>query len=1128
MAEFNEEQTNFYNSLISQNIDAQTANDLTTGKLSAADYKASLEKNKTNTQEEMFEAEGYDVKLMTETKAKIAKKTKQANEGAASQDISQESIYLADYKPSKKDIVKSYGINADIDNELPKGIRLALGLGIANEDLAVIDAKKLYKKYLIEDKEYDKDLVESLDEKLQFKYQELPDPSGKGKTRVFTYRVPEELGGTNKWTVTNSPTILPTAGDLAAIAGDVGVVAAAVGGGIAGSTVTPIIGTAIGSATATGLAELTKLYTGRLKYDLASGLDDDKFFDMAIKQAALTAGIDLIATPAFLVAGQSVKKMFMTAAMDKISPETIENMIKSGKFDDNLMKNLDEAKAILKDNGISEELADEYLAVNVAKAFKNPALKPKDDAFEKITFSEGEEMAKKSVRISEVERKLIKRMSGLDDVNISSGQKDEIINDISARIRSIRQTELDDVAAQVKLAEGKVDVIKKDLLPDPEISYIDNIGITFNDLTQGVKKQLSFLEKKIDSGAKKNNIRVDVKTKDSVKILNTVIKDHNEKLIKKMKVPDKKNGLINNKEYMKEYQANQYVKTMEETLAGYAGRGETVSVSQILKDGLKSLENMSFKQAVTWRAILRGAEKNKALPQPVLDSIRKVKGAFNESINDATSGNLALANDVAKFDSLMVNYRGSFLNQLADEIGAGPGKAVTSQIVGRVGKNRSIFETFVNSTNESVDQAFRLKNLIDSNQLSVSQINKINNSLYENYFNKVVPKKTGGLGVETHDEFIKKYGENYQLILGNEKYSKFVKSNKDALKVMDDAVAKQIAIRTSVSEALPGMPVNILDNGVGTSIVDQLLTKMKSNDVTQLIKNLSKSQDGLAIIKETRQIMVFKMLNDSYLTNSQGQVLNGRINGIKLDEFLTDNKEILDQLFSKEFTSTFRQVSSSLRLLQDDSLLGSINALSLKDAATTAGQFIDIFAGPLNHKRLVVNRLATLFEKFKMGGDNINLLMDYKMAIEAAKKNALGGNYNLIFDTLGKSNKPVYRSLLTRLRRAIYSKDSILGYKRKFKGINSQTLLTKEYLKEKSNIDEKGNQTFTKNYEDPMPDEPDVFTAVDNVLSSLGKNAKNEVITRTGRLLTQFKDAWFKDEGLNVDYKEQEFNKKLK
>jgi len=172
--------------------------------------------------------------------------------------------------------------------------------------------------------------------------------------------------------------------------------------------------------------------------------------------------------------------------------------------------------------------------------------------------------------------------------------------------------------------------------------------------------------------------------------------------------------------------------------------------------------------------------------------------------------------------------------------------------------------------------------------------------------------------------------------------------------------------------------------------------------------------------------------------------------------------------------------------------------------------------------------MATLFEKFKMGGDNINLLMDYKMAIEAAKKNALGGNYSLIFDTLASSNKPVYRSLLTRLKRAIYSKDSILGWKRNYKGINVQTLATKEYLKEKSNIDEKGNQTFNKKYEDPMPDEPDVTTAVDNVLSSLGKNAKNEVLTRTKRLIKSFWNSWMKDDGLNVDYKEQEFNERLK
>ena len=66
-----------------------------------------------------------------------------------------------------------------------------------------------------------------------------------------------------------------------------------------------------------------------------------------------------------------------------------------------------------------------------------------------------------------------------------------------------------------------------------------------------------------------------------------------------------------------------------------------------------------------------------------------------------------------------------------------------------------------------IKKIFRLKNIIDSGQLTVANTNKINNALYENYFNKVFPKKSGGKGLETHDEFIRKYGENYRLILKN-------------------------------------------------------------------------------------------------------------------------------------------------------------------------------------------------------------------------------------------------------------------------------------------------------------------------------------------------------------------------
>ena len=134
-------------------------------------------------------------------------------------------------------------------------------------------------------------------------------------------------------------------------------------------------------------------------------------------------------------------------------------------------------------------------------------------------------MAAKSVRINDTEQKLIKQLSGLDNVKISSSQKDDIVNEISAKIRDIRQTEINEAANKVKLAEGNINIVKRDLLPDTETSYIDNIGITFNDLNFNVKNTLSALETSINRSAVKNNVRVNVNAKDSIKVINKVIND---------------------------------------------------------------------------------------------------------------------------------------------------------------------------------------------------------------------------------------------------------------------------------------------------------------------------------------------------------------------------------------------------------------------------------------------------------------------------------------------------------------------------------------------------------------------------------------------------------------------------
>ena len=323
MAELNEFQKESYNIYIGNKIDPETAEKLATGELSAADWEASQSKKPLKTEEQEISDAGYNVELIDKTKQEVKKKRSNITNSAAADDFSGESFMFQEYEPSKKDLVQSYGIGAETKDELPKEVRFALSMGLNNEQLQVRDAKKLYiNEYLLEYKKLDKALVDQYSDQIEFKYQELNDNNvgaGDGKTKVFTYKVPKELGGTGKWNTTNAPTLFPTGGDVSAIAGDVATVASAVAGGIGGSFVTPIVGTAAGSAGATFTSELTQLMIGRYVYGLGEDIKEDDWMKAAMVEAGIVAGIDLVATPAFLLVGQGIKKAVLTAAKDKLS-----------------------------------------------------------------------------------------------------------------------------------------------------------------------------------------------------------------------------------------------------------------------------------------------------------------------------------------------------------------------------------------------------------------------------------------------------------------------------------------------------------------------------------------------------------------------------------------------------------------------------------------------------------------------------------------------------------------------------------------------------------------------------------------------------------------------------------------
>ena len=1102
MAELTEYQKESYNIYIGNDIDSETATKLATGELSAADYKKSKISKAPLTEDQVLTNAGYDIELMDTTRAKVKKNKARAASSAAADDYSGESLYLDEYSPSKKDIVNAYGIGTDVKNELPKEVRFALSMGLSNESLQIQDAKKLYiNEYLIEDKGYSKEEIDKYSDGIEFKYQDLKDSivgAGDKKTKIFKYKVPKELGGTGKWNTTNAPTLLPTSGDMSAIAGDIVTVSSAIAAGVGGSFVTPVIGTAVASSGATFTSELTQLMIGRYVYGLGESISEDEFMKTALSEAAIMAGIDLVATPAFLLTGGAIKKAVLTAAKDKISMESIENLIKSGaKLDEGVLKNLDEAKAILKDNGIDDKLADEYLVANIQKVFPESGISISKTASE--TTQSGEILAKKAIKASDVENKLIKLTSGLDDVNITASQKDDIINRIQSEIKDIRANDIKVAKELVEEAEGKV-IKLRPVNTDPTINEIDNMGLTFNEINQNIKPMLSKLERETTNLANKSKVKYNLDLKDTRRILNQTIEKFDIPLYKKMQPPKKGAS----KEYIAEYKKNQSVLKLAQKFSGDINQTEIVNTMKLLKNGLKNIDDMTYQEAMSWKSIIMAASENEALPAAIRNPLRKVKGDFDKAIIDGLPNDPALLAKHMEYDALLANYRNTFIANLADSFGYGTSKKVTRE-VGTTGTGRNTFEDFTNGSNKSLIQAEKLSNLLNTKGVfNIAQKNKINNALYDNYFKKVVTGDKKNY-LKNHNAFIEKYGKNYELILGKKEYQKFASSQANAIKVMDDAVQKQIEVSNAVSTSLPGMNVAVIDRGSPRAIVEQVLKNFKSNDVSRLVKNLNKTIEGRSVLNDVRKVMVYDFLDQTKI--------NGLHNGKALDSFLNKNGDALEKLFNKEFVQTYRSVAKALNTLQDDTFLGvGAGRKTLTEVANQAGLFIDIFAGPLNHKRLIVNRLSRIFDMFSLGGDNLNLLLDYKLFIEAAKKEALGGNYNVMLDVLGSSNKPIHQSLLKKFLNAIGIGSKDLNYK----GINKKTLLAKEYVKDKT-------------YDDDNVGEPDVFTAVDNVLDRLGKQAKKDVIDKTVRLSKQFVNYLKEGKATSEkDYAEEEFNKKLK
>jgi hypothetical protein len=1071
LADLNLKQQSAYDTLISGGIGKDDAFNLVTGNLSAEDFKLkNSEGVKTNLKEQL-DVEGFDYDLMKKTSEKI-KKEIDPNQAPELMGVDETLSYAM---PSTTDLFNLYGIRTD--KEAPASVRGKLSFGLNDPNSQIFNAKFLLGQNLIEEG-MKPELVEKYKDKIDVQIKEVG--KGQEKTSGMIFKLPKELGGDGKYYKFNTPTMLPNAGDLAAISGDSIPIAMSIAGGTFGSIAGPA-GTVLGSGFSGGLGEYGRLWMGRKLFGLNSYMSDEEFDKAAVDDAMLYGAIDAGATAVFLPLAAIVKQAIFTTPKERLSVDTMKKFIKAGgAIDKEMAKNLDEARKVLIANGLTEKQADDYLAISVAKAIPEAGILEKGSLADKLYFKQIKS-AETKANIKEVETKLLKSLTGLNKVDDKAA--DVLIEGVEQDVRNIRNLELESVNKEAGEAFNIIQKSKDNIFKSGTESYVDDFGIEFAGVTGKLQTRLGNLKNQIDASLRNSKVQLTPDFGEEVKILNGLIKNYT---IKTKPVPNLTKEQISklSAEQLEQRAKNQNYNNMINMLDADGGFTATKNKLVTLSKGLKSVEEMPLSEAVKLRSMVITALDNADIGKGYGQSLRKLKGGLQKIIDDATVGNPKLAEKITQYDELLAAKQNSYFKDFATNFGYGPGKKVVENVKFKGG---DIFNRFVNGA-DALENSARLGQLIRTKGLfNSSEITRMKSALYENYFSKVQPKEIGTKGVMSHKEFIEQYGKNYRLILGEKEYKSFVKGTEGVMKSYDNIIQQTADIQTTLSRALPGLEVNILDSGAPSRIVEHIINSGKMKNISLLLKKLPDN-----LITDIRRIYLNQFIKGT--TSDLGNGITA-MNGKRLNEFLTKNRSIIKQLFNDDFFNAHRSMANALEVIQTRETLGAVGAPGLTDAANKAGLFVDIFAGPLNHKRLIINRLGRIYDGFDLGGDSLALLRDYNKFVEAAKKNFIAGNYPKFFDNLSPSK---FDNIVNKINIGLNRE---LGVRNRY-SFKTNPLYAREYMNEKA-----GN-IFNDTQQD---DEPQLFDPIDKTATTLGdvasKVGKKYIMPIINRLTKGIKDS---------------------
>ena len=984
----NEEQQKDFDTLLSNNVKPEDAFKIVTGEFegTAADLYPKLDtSSEQSTDASILASNGLNIDLISPASERAKKSMDQVQIDEVG--VEQDAGYI-----SGKDLFESNGIAAGKDTELNSSIRYLARFGLNNPQAQERNFKKLIIDSLKQN--YDIDTINKYAEGIEVKYQNLK--FGGEEDQGLIYRIPKELGGTGFYAAVDSPQI--GIRDFADAAADTMPIVASIVGGTMGSAGGPV-GTVAGSAFSGALAEYARLMYGYHKLGLQNDMYTAEEFEQVAKDAAVRYGaLDAVATTAFLGAAKLVLPTIL--GKNSLSSNTLKEYVEAkGKTNNEVLNKVTKVKNKFQKNfNLTEQEANDYFAVSLGKALIESPVLQKKSRIAKGLIADEVESIKTRATFKTVEDKIIKRTTGLR--NVDNTTADLIIDAAESEVKSVSRAALN--KAELEAVSKTDDVLKleKDTIGDAATDLLDRFGITIDDSYRALQGRLTEVDNVIDDYVTAYKGPIDLEGMTPViKLIQKDKKFFEFDVFPKgdlRRVPAK-----TAKTYKDVISKNKLIalrKVFDKT-----GLAETSKDFKTLIEGFTTLQKQrkltlkdiyAMKNAIN---LLRETSTGRA--QGVYTQIQ---GQMNEIIqNNLIKGPDNVAQAFKDQIKLIGQKQNNIFKNWGNDFGAGANRTNFSEMVSGkklAAESESLFKKFVDDSNVARQNAMELGELITSKFFPESTTLTVKNSLYRNYFNNVFPKE--GVQKMSHDEFIKKFGKNYESILGKQEYNTFFKKANKVVKGYENAQSFRLDQNTAIAKALPGLSVDVINNSAPGQIVKHIIESSNKKNITALMAALPDTSKA-----NIRTLFLNEMMDSATGTGKAGGYIyksTESINGERLLDFMRKNRGSIKQLYNDNFYDTFLEMGNVLRMLQEPLERGSIaGGKGITDVANQAGLFVDIFAGPLNHKRLILNRVARIMDLFKINSDNLFLFTDYGKFLEAAKKNFLGGNYPRFMDNMG-------------------------------------------------------------------------------------------------------------------------------